>query len=297
MSEVLVIGATGTVGGLVVEEALRRGVAVRALVRDKERAGRLPDAVELVQGDLGDRESVRAALRGVRAAFYVSPHEKGEVALARTFGEEAERAGARLVFAGFHIEDPAEREAAARAIPAYAGKLELAAALAATDTRPVMLGLSNFAQNDEVFLADILGGTFPTPLHVDGVNRIDLRDAAEVATTALVDPVFPAGSHHVIGPESLNGEQSARIWAEELGRPVRYTGDDPNWREAFAARLSGQKLEDWIRSFELLGSAPFPTDPADVATTARLLGHAPRSFRDYVRDVVARLRRDGVDKP
>lgn len=290
MSKVLIIGATGTVGGLVLEEALRRGLDVRALVRDKARASGLSDAVELVQGDLGDRDSVRAALQGTRAALYVSPHEADEVELARIFGEEAERAGTRLVFGGFHIDDPDERAAATQAIPAYAGKLRLAGALADSGTRPVMVSITNFAQNDEVFREDILGGTFPTPLHPDGVNRVDVRDAAEVITTALADPDFPAGFYKVVGPESLNGEQSARIWAEELGRPVRYTGDDPNWREALAARLSGQKLADWIHSFELLGGAPYPTDPAEVEATTRLLGHPPRPFRDYVRDTVARWR-------
>ncbi|ACU37032.1 NmrA family NAD(P)-binding protein [Actinosynnema mirum] len=289
MAKTLIIGATGTVGGLVLREAVRRGAGVRALVRDKGRAD-LPDAVELVQGDLADREAVRAALRGVDSAFYVSPHESNEVEIATLFGEEAQRAGARLVFGGFHIEDDAAREAASRAIPAYAPKLELAAFLARTGTRPAMFSLTNFDQNDEVFRADIEAGVFPTPLHPGGVNRIDLRDAAEVITTALTDADFAAGSYQLLGPESLNGEQSARIWAEALGREVVYTGDDPEWRQAFARRLSGRKLADWIRSFELLGSAPIPTDPAEVETMTELLGRAPRTLRDYVRDSVAGAR-------
>ncbi|SEQ51488.1 SDR family oxidoreductase [Lentzea albida] len=287
MTKTLIIGATGTVGGLVLDEAVRRGVDVRALVRNKERAN-LPDTVELVEGDLADREAVKIALRGVDSAFYVSPHETNEIDIATVFGEEAQRAGARLAFGGFHIEDDDAREAAGRAIPAYVGKLRLAAFLASTDTRPAMFSLTNFDQNDEVFRADIEVGVFPTPLHPGGVNRIDLRDAAEVITNALTDVSFAPGSYQLLGPESLNGEQSARIWAEELGREVRYTGDDPQWREAFAKRLSGQKLVDWIRSFELLGSAAIPTDPAEVDTMTKLLGHAPRTLRDYVRDSVNR---------
>lgn len=286
MTKSLIIGATGTVGGFVLKEALRKGMEVRALVRDPARAGYLPSEVELVQGDLGDRSSVRSALQGTQSAFYVSPHEANEVELARIFGEEAERAGTRLVFAGFHIEDAEEREAAARAIPAYEAKLRLAAGLAASDTHPVMVNLTNFAQNDDIFREDIAAGTFPTPLHPDGVNRLDLRDAAEVIVAALADPDFPAGHVKMVGPESLNGEQSARIWAEELDRPVRYTGGSTDWRQAFALRLSGRKLEDWIRSFELLGSVPSATDPDELAATTKILGHAPRSFRDYVRDAV-----------
>jgi uncharacterized protein YbjT (DUF2867 family) len=286
MSKILIIGATGTVGGHVLDELVRRGADVRALVRTKKSG--LPDSVELVEGDLTDRESVRAALHGVGSAFYVSAHAVEEVAMAETFGSEVERAGARLVFAGFHLDDPGRRAAAAEAIPAYADKLGLAAGLAATDTRPAMVNLTNFAQNDEVFREDVLDGVFPTPLHRDGVNRLDLRDAAELIATGLVDPAFPAGTYYAVGPESINGERSARIWAEELGRPVRYTGDEDTWRDAFAARLSGRKLEDWISSFVLLGSSPIPTDPAQVEAFTALLGHPPRSFRDYVRDAVRR---------
>jgi len=287
MTRTLIIGATGTLGGLALREALGRGAEVRALVRDKQRAD-LPDTVEIVQGDLADRQAVKTALRDVDSAFYVSPHEGNEIEIATIFGEEVQRAGARLVFGGFHVEDPAARAGAARAMPAYAGKLELAAFLASTDTQPAMFSLTNFAQNDEVFREDIEAGVFPTPLHRDGINRIDLRDAAEVFAKALTDTGFAIGSYQLLGPESLNGEQSARAWADALGREVVYTGDDPEWRKALARRLSGQKLEDWIHSFEILGAGPIPTDPGQVAVMTDLLGRPPRTFRDYVRDSVNR---------
>ncbi len=39
---VLVVGATGSIGSLVVDEALRQGHAVRALVRKSSRKNQLP---------------------------------------------------------------------------------------------------------------------------------------------------------------------------------------------------------------------------------------------------------------
>jgi uncharacterized protein YbjT (DUF2867 family) len=48
----LVVGATGSIGRLVAGEALRRGHAVRAPVRDRGRARQLPPDEELVEGDL-----------------------------------------------------------------------------------------------------------------------------------------------------------------------------------------------------------------------------------------------------
>jgi uncharacterized protein YbjT (DUF2867 family) len=47
---VLVVGATGSVGTLVVEEAAQKGHAVRALIRDPRKARRELPKVELAVG-------------------------------------------------------------------------------------------------------------------------------------------------------------------------------------------------------------------------------------------------------
>ena len=65
---VLVTGATGTVGVHVVRALRERGAAARAFVRDPERAAlALGDDVELAVGDFADRGSLDRALRGVDA--------------------------------------------------------------------------------------------------------------------------------------------------------------------------------------------------------------------------------------
>jgi uncharacterized protein YbjT (DUF2867 family) len=48
---ILVFGVTGSIGPFVVEEAIRQGRSVRALVRSREKARRLPEALEAVVGD------------------------------------------------------------------------------------------------------------------------------------------------------------------------------------------------------------------------------------------------------
>jgi uncharacterized protein YbjT (DUF2867 family) len=64
---ILCIGATGSVGRLVVAEALRQGHTVRALVRNAERAGRLPAGAGTVFGDVTRPETLAPALEGVDA--------------------------------------------------------------------------------------------------------------------------------------------------------------------------------------------------------------------------------------
>ncbi|MFE4468135.1 SDR family oxidoreductase [Leifsonia sp. NPDC056824] len=68
---VLVVGATGSIGRLVVAEALRRGHRVRALVRDAAKAERvLPSSTELVVGDLTRPGTLGAAVEGADAIVF-----------------------------------------------------------------------------------------------------------------------------------------------------------------------------------------------------------------------------------
>ena len=68
---ILVTGATGNVGSNVVEQLVNRGTDVRALVRDPSKAN-FPPQVEVVQGDLLDVDSLRAAMSGVSTLFLLN---------------------------------------------------------------------------------------------------------------------------------------------------------------------------------------------------------------------------------
>jgi uncharacterized protein YbjT (DUF2867 family) len=59
----LVVGATGGLGRDIVAESLERGHHTAAVVRDPPRA-ELPEAVQVVQGDVLDRSSLRSAAAG-----------------------------------------------------------------------------------------------------------------------------------------------------------------------------------------------------------------------------------------
>src|SRR5262245_5351464 len=69
----LVTGGSGFLGSAVVRALIERGVRVRALVRATSPRGNFEGLdCEVVLGDLTDRESLKAALRGVRYLFHVA---------------------------------------------------------------------------------------------------------------------------------------------------------------------------------------------------------------------------------
>jgi nucleoside-diphosphate-sugar epimerase len=68
---VLVTGATGLIGGHVVDALRRRGVVQRVLVRPGEAVDRLEAAgVEIVRGDLADAPTLGAAVAGVERVLH-----------------------------------------------------------------------------------------------------------------------------------------------------------------------------------------------------------------------------------
>ena len=67
---VLVVGATGSIGRLVVDEAVRQGYVVRALVRNPGKASQLPREAQSFLGDVTRPETLRGAVDGIDAIVF-----------------------------------------------------------------------------------------------------------------------------------------------------------------------------------------------------------------------------------
>ena len=83
MSTVLVVGATGGIGRLVVREAVSQGFSVRALARNPRKAAEvLPPGVDVVEGDLTRPETLGPAVDGADAVIFTHGANGGEEAQA-----------------------------------------------------------------------------------------------------------------------------------------------------------------------------------------------------------------------
>jgi uncharacterized protein YbjT (DUF2867 family) len=92
---VLVVGATGSIGRLVVEEAVMKGHAARALARDLRKARKLLPDAEVVVGDLTRPDTLTAAVEGVDAIVFTHGSDGGGKAGA----ERVDYGGVRSVLA------------------------------------------------------------------------------------------------------------------------------------------------------------------------------------------------------
>lgn len=69
---VLITGATGAIGPLVVEAFLTAGYSIRTLSIDPPPAGAWPEGVETLSGDITDVSAVQAAVQGVESVVHMA---------------------------------------------------------------------------------------------------------------------------------------------------------------------------------------------------------------------------------
>ncbi|MEZ3117510.1 NmrA/HSCARG family protein [Halobaculum sp. MBLA0147] len=268
---VLVAGATGTQGGSVVD-ALRAAdapVAVRALTRDptSREARTLADrGVEVVRGDLTDRESMDAAVDGVDAVFGATAASSGDGE--RTQGitlADAAAAGDPDQFV-FSSGGNADRRPG---VPHVDAKHDVERHLADLDLRTTVIRPHSFFQNFERERPGIEEGRLAVPLP-PGADHVlvDARDVGRFAARAFAEPERFDGVTVELAGEVTTAEALAETFADVLGQsvapvhlPLESVGDE---QAAF---------------FEFLSTAE-----ADPDRLRREFGFHPRSLRSYLEE-------------
>jgi uncharacterized protein YbjT (DUF2867 family) len=76
---IVVVGATGKQGQATVRALMKSGFPIRALARDPEKARRILHDVEIVQGDLANKDSLKGLFNDTYGLFVVLPYTKNSV--------------------------------------------------------------------------------------------------------------------------------------------------------------------------------------------------------------------------
>ena len=276
----LVTGATGRVGRVVVDRLVDAGVPVRALTRRPEAAAAmLPGNVEVVAGDLTVPESLDAALRGVGAVFLVwtVPPATAPAVIGRLAAHAQ-----RVVFLSSPHQTPHpffQQPNPMAVLHAGIERLIADAGLESVIIRPGM-----FASNSVAWwAAAIRGGVVRWPYGAAETAPVDDRDVAAVAARTLYEDGHAGGDYVLTGPDSLSQAAQVRIIGDVLGRPVRFEELSP---DEFRSETAGS----WPRPVvDMLLDAWAATTgrPAFVSSAvADILGSA-RTFRHWATDHAA----------
>ncbi|MDB5411882.1 MAG: NmrA family transcriptional regulator [Rubritepida sp.] len=285
---ILVTGATGNVGRNVVEQLVKRGADVRALVRDPSKAS-FPAGVDVVQGDLLDVDALRKAFSGVSTLFLLNgvvADEYTQALVALAVAREAKIE--RIVYLSVIHSDLYVN------VPHFAGKFGVERMIERMGLNATILRPAYFMDND-ITIKDVIAGygIYPMPIGNKGLAMIDARDVGEIAAIELIRreqsaTPLPLNRINVVGPDTLTGADAAAIWTDVLGRPIAYPGDDT---AGFEQNLR-QFMPSWMALDMRLMAERFITDgivpdAGDVERLTTLLGRPLRSYRDYAAQIAA----------
>ena len=228
----LVTGATGYVGGRLVPRLLDNGFEVRALARTPEKLARVPwrDRIEVVQGDLGDPESLAAAFKNIDVVYYLV-HSMGfekdfaaeERRAAQNVVAAARRAGVRRIvyLSGLHPED-AELSTHLGSRTTV-GEILIASGIETIVLQAGVVVGSGSASFEMIrHLTDRLP-VMTTPKWVHNkIQPIAIRDVLHYLVAAATCPVPASRTWDIGGPDVLEYGDMMQIYAEVAGlRPRR----------------------------------------------------------------------------
>ena len=270
----LITGATGNIGGRVVDLLEGQGHDVRALVRDASRADLLPDGIDIAIGNLDDADSDAAALHGDDGVFLL--HAGQGTAQTRIMIDAARSAGVRRIVLLSSICARLRPLPTIGATLAAREDLLRASGLDVTYLRPNQL-MSNAlwwadAIRDESRVVDPTGpGRIPV---------VDPEDIARVAALVLTEDGHVGHGYILNGPEALTSREQVEILSDVLGRTIDFVDVTPEQlAQESIDRGTPVQLAEAMRNLNEMfrvGRAGVIADDIE-----NLTGVAPRTFRDW----------------
>jgi uncharacterized protein YbjT (DUF2867 family) len=277
---ILVIGATGTVGRLVVRQLTTSGEQIRALVKDRDTARQqLGDRVQYIVGDLDRPATLISALAAADRVFLLTRQSDRQPDQERAVVDAAVRAGVRhlVKLSVFRADERSPLQIARQ--HALTERAVRESGLAYTIVRPVF-----FMQNLPGMIRD---GAIRTAAEDGRVAMVDARDVAAVAVDALISYGDEGRTYTVTGSQAVTFDEVAAALSRQTDHPVRHVRVAP---DLVHAALERNGVPAWfardmarLQSMLAVGYEDLVTD--DVRTVT---GTAPHTLAEFCRDLVNR---------
>jgi uncharacterized protein YbjT (DUF2867 family) len=281
VSTVLVTGATGQVGGAVLEELVRRGVRTRAMVRTDDRSGAFAArGVDVIVGDPERPETLPGALDGVGRAFLMSRDDPSQPEMEGALMEAAARAGVERIVKLSASGAAPDSPVALMRRHAQAERTLEGSGLGYTILRP-QLYMQNFLRFGPSVAAE---GRFAAPMGDRRFALVDVRDVARVAAATLIEDKHEGATHVVTGREALSYGDAAEAIGTAIGKEVAYEPAEPR---AFRDELVAERgLPRWRAEELAFIASAYGGGAGELVTDVvrRVGGEPPRTFAEFAKD-------------
>ena len=235
---ILITGASGSVGKVVLQEACRRESSVRAMYRSKEEAAKAPSGCETVLADYSVKQSLRNALNGVTSVYVVCSPIPQLVELESNMLDACKEAGVKHVV----LNSALGAGDYAKSFPCWHRKVE--DKLKATGMSYTIMRPNGFLQNIVAYNASSIRaqGAFYVAMGDAKVSYLDVGDIAVVAVRALAGGAHAGKTYELNGPEAISNQELAKRISKAAGRTVNYV-DIPESAQREA--MLGLGMPEW----------------------------------------------------
>ncbi|MDR6499665.1 uncharacterized protein YbjT (DUF2867 family) [Burkholderia ambifaria] len=234
-AEILVSGATGRTGGIAIDELLKMGRRVRAYVRtDDDRAAALRQrGVDIAVGDFTDINDIRAAMEGIRSAYFLHPIAPGIIGAAAYFAQAAKEADVKAIVNMSQISARRESKSHAAQDHWVSERVFDWSGVPTTHLRPTFfadwLVYPHFAK--EIWARKKIEFPFGNGRHAP----IATDDQGRVIAHVLANPEGHEGKIYTLhGPVEMNHTEIAAAMSEALGARIEY---EPSSIEEFRSKM------------------------------------------------------------
>jgi uncharacterized protein YbjT (DUF2867 family) len=280
---ILIIGATGNTGSETARLLLERGLPVRAMTREPERARQIEalQGAEIVAGDSYRPETLDGVFDGVEKLYYVPATDLDWDGPQTAIINAARDAGVQHIVRMSAIGAGADQPSMSLRFH-FKGEQDIeASGTAYTHVRP-----NSFFQNCLYDAQPIKAeGRFYSAVADARFAKIDTRDIAEVVVKVLTEDGHEGRTYEITGPEPLSYAELAARLSTAVGKDIEFVNLSP---EEYAASLEAIGFEDWnAEEFANIYGRGFYRESGGrhvTDTVERLLGRAPRSFDDWARE-------------
>ena len=284
-ADILITGATGTVGGHVIKLLVRRGIRCAATIhrRPLSEVGAAPLVTPIA---LDYRRPDPDALTGVRRVFLSTPVVRDQVFLAKRFIDAASVAGVQHVvyLSGLHARcaPGSGRSSAHGQVEEY---------LEASGMRWTLIRAATFMQNFTTFwLPGVLKRrALRLPCAAGRIGFVDARDVAAVVVEVLSGTGHAGEAYSLTGPRLVNLHEVAAALSRACGDVLPYVDVPPH---VAAGEMRRQGMDPWLIRGLLARFARYRTGHDAVATRTieALLGAPPTSIEQFAEDYAAVFR-------
>lgn len=277
---ILVLGATGGIGGEVCRLLKKAGTSFRAMARKQEQVDQFrADGVDAVRGDLDRPETLTAAMAGIETLFLVTAPTPAQVAQETAAINVAKRAGVGRI-----VKISASDCNVRSRIPWAKSHALIDHYLRASGVDWTILMPTAFMQNFLWFTKPVARGFLPLGAGKGSLSWVDTRDIARVAATVLTQDGHSRATYFLTGPETFDMSEAAVRLSEVTGRKVRYL-DLPTPAFRTVLRLTGSSrwmTNGLVAQFSDMVAGHHDIDP--TCEIERLTGQPPRDFAAFLRE-------------